>query len=66
MSRSIELLWVTSQSIADDVTNTLRAAPIVAPTCKNRYPNRYLSILFTVIFTGGRVKNFSSRLTHYS
>ena len=54
LTRPACVLLMTPQSIADDVTNALRAT-IVARIREKRYLTRKISILFTAVFTTGRV-----------
>ena len=49
---------MTSQSIADDITKSLRDATIVGHTHENWYLTCYISILFIAIFIARRLRNF--------
>ena len=50
------VLLMTSESIFDDVTNVLHDATIVTREIEKRYVTPKTSVLFTAIFTAGRVR----------
>ena len=55
-ANSVYILPMMSQSIADDVTMQSPDLTIVTRARKKRYLTRQISILFTTIFTNGRVR----------
>ena len=58
----ITAIYITSQSIADDVISALRDAPIVTRVREKRYFTLKILVLFTAMLTAGRVNIFSCNM----